>query len=96
MIFRCGGLVPIYPTPPLGEDMTQGQFLSGGLVTYIGKYIGWIYYFSKTRLLLTCVKGDAVLHSDLNVNFIYIYIYIYIYNVCVCNGREREKKKRVE
>ena len=22
---------PIYPTPPLGQDMTQGQFLSGGL-----------------------------------------------------------------
>ena len=21
--------VPIYPTPPLGQDMTQGQFLSG-------------------------------------------------------------------
>ena len=20
---------PIYPTPPLGQDMTQGQFLSG-------------------------------------------------------------------
>ena len=23
--------VPIYPTPSLGQDMTQGQFLSGGL-----------------------------------------------------------------
>ena len=23
---------PIYPTPPLGQDMTQGQFLSGVLV----------------------------------------------------------------
>ena len=22
-------LDPIYPTPPLGQDMTQGQFLSG-------------------------------------------------------------------
>ena len=22
-------LYPIYPTPPLGQDMTQGQFLSG-------------------------------------------------------------------
>ena len=25
-IFRFN---PIYPTPPLGQDMTQGQFLSG-------------------------------------------------------------------
>ena len=23
------GVDPIYPTPPLGQDMTQGQFLSG-------------------------------------------------------------------
>ena len=23
--------IHIYPTPPLGQDMTQGQFLSGGL-----------------------------------------------------------------
>ena len=22
-------IYPIYPTPPLGPDMTQGQFLSG-------------------------------------------------------------------
>ena len=22
-------LYPIYPTPPLGQDMTQGQFISG-------------------------------------------------------------------
>ena len=22
-------MIPIYPTPPLGQDMTQGQFLSG-------------------------------------------------------------------
>ena len=26
---RWGGWYPIYPTPPLGQDMTQGQFLSG-------------------------------------------------------------------
>ena len=25
-VIRC---YPIYPTPPLGQDMTQGQFLSG-------------------------------------------------------------------
>ena len=26
VIYGCD---PIYPTPPLGQDMTQGQFLSG-------------------------------------------------------------------
>ena len=26
---ECYALYPIYPTPPLGQDMTQGQFLSG-------------------------------------------------------------------
>ena len=25
----CEWYYPIYPTPPLGQDMTQGQFLSG-------------------------------------------------------------------
>ena len=24
-----GSIDPIYPTPPLEQDMTQGQFLSG-------------------------------------------------------------------
>ena len=27
--YSIGILDPIYPTPPLGQDMTQGQFLSG-------------------------------------------------------------------
>ena len=28
--FRMGTFIDtIYPTPPLGQDMTQGQFLSG-------------------------------------------------------------------
>ena len=26
---KQGPLIHIYPTPPLGQDMTQGQFLSG-------------------------------------------------------------------
>ena len=26
---NCQQVDPIYPTPPLGQDMTQGQFLSG-------------------------------------------------------------------
>ena len=27
--YMCLYVYPIYPTPPLGQDMTQGQFLSG-------------------------------------------------------------------
>ena len=27
--FLISFINPIYPTPPLGQDMTQGQFLSG-------------------------------------------------------------------
>ena len=35
---------PIYPTPPLGQDMTQGQFLSG-------VYQVWIQSFPSPRLV---------------------------------------------
>ena len=28
-MYVCMCIVTIYPTPPLGQDMTQGQFLSG-------------------------------------------------------------------
>ena len=28
-LFKIIRIHPIYPTPPLGQDMTQGQFLSG-------------------------------------------------------------------
>ena len=27
--YDCEHCISIYPTPPLGQDMTQGQFLSG-------------------------------------------------------------------
>ena len=34
-VYKCGSdksmNIHIYPTPPLGQKMTQGQFLSGGL-----------------------------------------------------------------
>ena len=35
---------PIYPTPPLGQDMTQGQFLSG-------VWQVWIQSFPSPRLV---------------------------------------------
>ena len=35
---------PIYPTPPLGQDMTQGQFLSG-------VWQVWIQGFPSPRLV---------------------------------------------
>ena len=28
-LYICAYTYPIYPTPPLGQDMTQGQFLRG-------------------------------------------------------------------
>ena len=39
-----GILYLIYPTPPLGQDMTQGQFLSGGLNSE--------FSFSETSVLI--------------------------------------------
>ena len=35
---------PIHPTPPLGQDMTQGHFLSG-------VYQVWIQSFPSPRLI---------------------------------------------
>ena len=43
MDFECN-YYPIYPTPPLGQDMTQGQFLSGVLQV-------WIHNFPSPRIV---------------------------------------------
>ena len=63
------------PIPPLGQDMTQGQFLSGVLQV-------WIQTSCLTKAEEPSLPFYLPFAGGRNSN-IYIYIYIYIY-ICLC------------
>ena len=58
-------LDPIYPTPPLGQDMTQGQFLS------VVKQV-WIQSFPSPRLLASPRLKNFLLDAQRKIHIYYL------------------------